>query len=150
MPPLSKILRIDYGALIGAILPVMGWLLAYLNVYQPRLMEMLGAGPFPAWISLSVAGLFSIIGIPLFLHRVRAIRRLFQEGTKVEAEITLAKFWRDRGRVEVRFEHAGAQVETGLALHRTEEAEQLQVGDSVVVRYDPKRPSRIIIPQLFA
>ncbi len=120
------------------------WLLALLSLlYVGRQEDLQTPGLLvPGDVPLLLALGFTVAGVLPLVLRTREIRRLFREGTAVQA--TVEQVWRLRARTRVlySFEYRGRRYQRLETLNWNERAAALSAGSRCVARVDPVVPQR--------
>jgi hypothetical protein len=152
-PSIIRIIQSDYLALIGVLVPLVS-LIMYISVayfgYFPGFRgrdPIQGTEGAPVFFYLFIIGL--VLGLPLAFWRIRAIQQLFSKGMEVIGQITNISFYRDRGRVEYSYSHAGQAYSGGNAIMKTRKTQQLRPGNQIVLLVNPDEPKRALIRDLY-
>ena len=96
-------------------------------------------------ISIVIAAL----GIIFALLRYIKLKSIFQNAVLINATVTYAQFYGDRGQVTFSYNYSGTEYKRGVALARTKETRDLEVGDEVALLIDENNPKRILIHSLY-
>lgn len=148
-PGVVSTFKADYGFMLGLVAPLVGWGLFLATWLAPGLMAAVGIKPGNTPLFLGMAGLFTLLGLPVAWLRWRGLQKLFAHGRECQGEITSVWLSGDRGRVEFSYQVDGQSFQCGMALHRNASAEALAEGQVVDLLVDPDNPSKAILPQLF-
>jgi len=137
-PGLARIVKVDYGAMLGVVILGLSAAAALVKAAQLALAGV------PWWLPA-----LGLLGLPLLAMRVRFVRGVFVRGVSVPGRVTAVWLEGDRGRVEFEYEFEGQTRRCGIALHRTPAAERLREGQELEVLVDPVRPQSAVLPLLF-
>ena len=152
-PSIIRIIQSDYLALIGVIVPVVSLIMYICVAYFGYFPGLRGRDPIqgtegaPVFFYLFIIGL--VLGLPLAFWRIRTIQQLFLKGVEVVGQITAISFYRDRGRVEYSYSHAGQAYSGGNAIMKTGRTQQLRSGNQIVLLVNPQEPKRALIRDLY-
>jgi hypothetical protein len=90
-----------------------------------------------------------LLGLPLFVWRIRHIRAFFTRGIEVTGQILDSWFFRGRGRVEYTYTYHDQTYRSSSAINKTAQTAILERGDEVVLMVDPHDPKRALIRDLY-
>nr|WP_318661001.1 hypothetical protein [uncultured Treponema sp.] len=96
-------------------------------------------------ISIVIAAL----GIILALLRYIKLKSIFQNAVLINATVTYAQFYGDRGQVTFSYNYSGTEYKHGVALARTKETRGLNVGDQIALLIDENNPKYFLIHSLY-
>lgn len=99
---------------------------------------------------IDVAILFTCIGIPVFIWRIRFFKVMYNRGLEINGTISYAAFVGrgDAVRYEYTFQNQKYVSGTALAPNYLHE-NNYNVGDDVVLLVDPKKPKRAVIKEIY-
>jgi hypothetical protein len=152
-PSIIRIIQSDFVALIGLIVPLVSLIMYICVAYFGYFPGLRGRDPIqgtegaPVFLYLFIIGL--VLGLPLAFWRIRTIQQLFSKGIEVGGQIIAISFYRDRGRVEYSYSHAGQAYSGGNAIMKTSRTQQLRSGDQIVLLVNPDEPKRALIRDLY-
>jgi hypothetical protein len=142
MLSVRKFLFHDYGASIAWMLALGFWLVA---VALPEGRSLLVHYPRYRWFGLG----WSVLFASLLAWRLHRISHLFRVGQVATARVTHVTKGRNIAYYYT-FKHEGASIEAYANVPRWgTSVPTLKEGQSVEVLYDPMRPARSIVRQLF-
>lgn len=96
-----------------------------------------------------ISTVVAAIGVVLAFFRYLRLKGIFQSGVKINATVSSVNFYGDRGRAEFFYEYSGVQYTRGIALMRTKETRDLNIGDEVALLIDENNPKRFLIHSLY-
>lgn len=139
--PFFRMIQIDYLAFVLFVAPLTVW-----GVYV--IMLLLGNAPEGGISFYVLVGIIvTVIGAVGLALRYLRQKKLLLEGMEVQAQVTRIFFYRDRGRVDVVYKVEGKEYEAWNSLHRCKATEAIQLGDTVSIRIDPKKPGRAVVSE---
>lgn len=152
LPTVISILQTDYAALLAMLAPAVLWVMyvatAYFGFFPGlRGRDPLGYSDAPFFFYGAIVA--TIVGIPILVSRVRALRALYSRGVEVTGRVTNVWFVRDRGRVEYAYEYQGQVYQSGRAIPKSRRTEGLKPGFDVTLIVDPLKPERALIRDLY-
>lgn len=139
---LTKVLTIDYLAMLGWLFPVITWGLYFLLVFTNRVAAGLS-------ILLIIFILITILSALLLFWRMHIFYTVFGDGQETNATINNITFFRDRGRVDYVYNFQGQRYAAYNAVQKVKQTRALNIGDMVVVLVDPGNPKRAFIRDLY-
>lgn len=140
LPSPLRIIRVDYVASLGVIIPVVLWGMALLFRFLAS-----DAGAF----FLSIAPIATAAAFVLVFWRVQFIRSIFEHGDEVPGVIVAAQFFRDRGRLEYVYTYHSEKYRSGNAVQVVKQVRYLTVGQDVAVMVDRDRPKRAFLRTVY-
>src|SRR5688500_11843284 len=152
-PSIIRIIQSDFVALIGLIVPLVSLIMYICVAYFGYFPGLRGRDPIqgtegaPVFLYLFIIGL--LVGLRFAFWRIRTIQQLFSKGIEVGGQIIAISFYRDRGRVEYSYSHAGQAYSGGNAIMKTSRTQQLRSGDQIVLLVNPDEPKRALIRDLY-
>lgn len=143
LPSVLRIVTTDWPALAAAIgMPM----ILVISALYPR--------AFPS--ARSPWGLLLEFGLPVALAcacllawRCKRVLDLFRFGALAAGEITSVQFSKDRGRIGFRYDLNGVKYQSWQPVHQTKRVLELEIGQQVQVLFDPQKPGRAVVQQLF-
>lgn len=139
--PFFRVISIDYLAYVLVITPITVW-----GIYL--VMYLLGNAPEDGGsVYLLLGAIVTVISLAGLVLRYFRQKRILLEGVEVQGKVMRIFFYRDRGRVDVDYTYEGKDYEAWNSLHRCKATEAMQLGDSVAVRIDPKKPGRAVVAE---
>jgi hypothetical protein len=139
-PSLFRIVRTDYLASLAVLAPLVVWGMA---VIFPLL------GETDAAFDISLAGVVTVIALPVLLWRVAVISNTLTNGIDVAGVISNASFFRGRGRIDYVYSYQGEKLQSSNAVHQNKQTSALTMGSSVTVVLDPNNPKRAFVRELY-
>jgi hypothetical protein len=137
-PSILRILNADFFAGISLAMPVFLWMGYILLAIFEKLAWLW-------WVCL-----ISIpVGIALSAYRCWTIIHIFTHGEEVDAALTRVVFRGERGSIEMDYTYQGEEYQSSSAIMKTSESENLQAGQTVRLVFDPKRPKKAFVVDLF-
>lgn len=151
-PSVLRIIQSDYTALFAVAFPVIAWVIYVATAYFGFFPGLRGRDPLtgasaPFFFYLGLVT--TLIGVPVFIWRVRSFQALFARGVEVPGRVASISFYRDRGRVEYAYTYEGNTYQGGNAIMKTGRTKALQPGDEVVLIVDKDNPKRALIRDLY-
>jgi len=138
-----KVLVNDYASSLAWVIPVATWLWFAL---LPDGRRMLAHDPGAVRFLIILTGVFSSI----LVWRLHRALRLFRFGRIAPAHVTTVwTSWRGPFTYDFAFEHDGHHISARMHVARWRRAPALRQGQDVEALYDPARPKRAIILQVF-
>jgi hypothetical protein len=152
--PIRRILKNDYFSMLMLVLIGVTWFLAIFANTLGFIPKRHMVGTMPTAPSMNHALLVIAIAISMLcgwltIRRWGDIKRVIQTGPEIKGRILRIRFYRDRGRVEYKYEYQGRTYKAGNGLCKNRETTQLQAGDEIVLILDPEKPSRAFIASLY-
>jgi hypothetical protein len=156
-PSLKTIVKTDYIALVGALLPPIGIAIAvagaagvlpdkHRSIAQGELVMAAKAGP--TFFTFMAAG-FLLVGVFLLGWRYSRIRAAFACRHRVPGTITKLTPFKDRAYVHYEYLVHARKIATRHFVHQTERFKRLREGQAVTVAVDPARPEAGFVVELF-
>jgi hypothetical protein len=156
-PPLSRIVRIDFLALFGALFAPIGVAIAAAglagllpdrsrSLLEGRLVTFEERGLPVFWYFALGA---TLAGAALLLWRAARIRSAFGAGHRVPGVLSRVRPFKDRAYLTYEYEVDGVRVRTAHFVHRGDVVRALREGQPVTVAVDPTRPRLGFIVELF-
>jgi hypothetical protein len=139
-PSLIRIVTVDYGASLGALLPLVVWGLVLVG----RL-----ADPEAAAFFFYVAPAVTVGGLALLAWRVLTIRAVFSAGDEVPGVISSLDFFRGRGRIEYVYTMRCTRYMSSNALQLSAIVRSLAAGQEVTLAVDRFHPKRAFVHELY-
>jgi hypothetical protein len=156
VPSAAVIVKSDYLALVGALLPPIGGAIALagaLGILPDRHRSVDEARFVASAIPVEVATLFAlgfvVAGAALLGWRLTKIRAAFAAGLRVPGRITSLRPFKDRAYVKYAYVVQGNEHEVRHFVHQTAAYRALEVGQAVTVAVDPRRPRDGFVTALF-
>ncbi len=157
LPPVARVIKTDFFALVGAIAPAIGLVLAIAAAagVLPDKGRSLAEGEMrtipvqPVGIAALFAAGFLAVGAVLLVWRVGKIRSSFATGHRVEGTVTRLRPFKDRAYIHYAYRVNGILHEATHFVHQTAAYRTLTEGQSVSVAVDPLRPGSGFIAELF-
>jgi len=151
-PSLLRIIQSDYTALFALGFPAVAWVMYIAIAYFGFFPGLRGRDPLtgadaPFFLYLGI--ITTLVGVPIFIWRVRSFQTLFAQGVQVTGRITSVSFFRDRGRVEYTYTYEGETYNGGNAIMKTGRTQALQPDTEVVLIVDRSNPKRALIRDLY-
>jgi hypothetical protein len=156
-PSLVRIVKTDWLALAGAIVPIVGVVIAVASVagVLPDRSRSLVHGKLetvpaqPVDVAALLAVGFVVVGVALLAWRIRTIRSSFATGHRVEGTITKLRPFKDRAYVHYAYRLQGTMQEVTHFVHQTAAYRRLAEGQAVSIALDPLRPRSGFVAELF-
>lgn len=104
--------------------------------------------PFKAALCIAACVLTGLL-FALLTRRIARIKRILRAGPRATAVIADVGFFKDRGRVEFEYEHAGRKHRSGTAIMKTRQTAAFAPGAKIEVAVDPRNPSKAFIVELY-
>jgi hypothetical protein len=157
LPSIGRVIKTDFLALVGAIVPVtgLGLAIAMMAGVLPDKHRSLAEGSLrtipaqPSAIVAMVAAGFGAVGAGLLIWRLRRIRSSFATGRRVEGTVTRLRPFKDRAYVHYAYRLNGILHEVVHFVHQTAAYRTLVEGQTVSIAVDPLRPRSGFIAELF-
>ncbi len=139
-PSIIKIVTNDYVAFMSVLIPVIAWIgiLVLVFIQSNALLNL-----------ALVAGVVTVVSLIALGWRLSVFYAVFRDGLSVPGVVSGVTFFRDRGRVEYVYSHAGEKLLSGNAVHKTGQTAALHVGQEVVVVLDRNNPKRAYLRDLY-
>jgi hypothetical protein len=151
-PSFFRIVKNDYGALLGLAFPVALWgLFIATNVFGFSLSRREGELPADSSDStiLYIAIVGTVLGIALLVWRVYTIQQFFANGERTFGRITNVAFFNDRGRIEYSYQMNGHPYQSGNAIMKNQKTQSFRNGDEIELIVDRSNPKRAFIKELY-
>jgi hypothetical protein len=156
-PSLKTIVKTDYIALVGALLPPIG--IAILVAGEAGLLPdkrrsiaegtlVMAARGGPTFFTFMAAG-FLLVGVILLAWRTSRIRAAFACRHRVPGSITKLTPFKDRAYVHYEYLVHARRIATRHFVHQTELFKGLREGQAVTIAVDPGRPEAGFVVELF-
>jgi len=100
-------------------------------------------------VFIAVVVLLVVACPPCLVLRIGGIRRLFVEGVEASAKVVNVFHFRDRGRIEVEFEHKGEMFRVGNAVHLSAPSRSIREGQTVTVLFREDNPKKALIKEIY-
>jgi hypothetical protein len=145
-PSPYQIILNDAEAFRAAVYPVVFWLIALLIVLPT------GRGVGGSGLALSLillAGLATVIGLPMLMLRVNRVRGVFEVGQEVEGVIVQADFLRERGWLDFTYVYQGKPFKGRVEVMNNDRTRQFEAGKPVVLMVDPQNPRQAFVRDLY-
>jgi hypothetical protein len=152
-PSLVNIVKNDYGALLGFILPLLLWgLFIATNVFGFSFSRRGRTLPADSSDStfLYIAIIGTVFGIALLVWRVYTFQQVFANGEKAIGRITTVTFFKDRGRIQYSYSVNGQTYETGNSIMKNRTTQSFQDGSDIELIVDRSNPKRAFIKALYS
>jgi hypothetical protein len=151
-PSLLRIVQSDFIALLALGFPAVVWVIYIATAYFGLFPDLRGRDPLsgadaPFFLYLGIVTM--VVGVPLFIWRVRSFQALFSQGAQVMGRITTVSFFRDRGRVEYTYTYQGKTYSGYNAIMKTARTQALQPDIEVILILDRNNPKRALIRDLY-
>lgn len=140
LPSPLQIIKVDYLASLGAIIPIVLWGMALL-------MHLFNAEAAPFF--LAVAPITTAAALVLLFWRVQFIRSVFEYGIEVPGVIVVAEFFRGRGRLEYVYTFQSQKYQSGNAVQAVKLVRSKEPGQGVVIMVDRNRPKRAFLRDIY-
>jgi hypothetical protein len=148
-------LKNDYVTGVSLIFPVVFWLIySFQKIFgfvldirrhRPQLIEMdASSSVFFFWLTVIISMFF----LSLLLYRSISIRKLCNYGSLTDAIITSSSFYKDRGRIEFKFEIDKINYNTGNPVFKNKETNVIKKNDVMEIIYNQKKPKKAFIIKL--
>lgn len=156
-PSLKTIVKTDYIALVGALLPPIGIAIAVAgelgilpdkrrSIVEGKLVMATKAGP--TFFTFMAAG-FLLVGVIFLAWRYSRIRAAFACRHRVPGTITKLTPFKDRAYVHYEYLVHARKIATRHFVHQTERFKRLREGQAVTIAVDPGRPEAGFVVELF-
>ena len=151
-PRVVRIVQNDYTTMLALLFPVVALSLFVGSIVTANVPRL--AADFPefaagtAFFVKFAAGAF-VVGLPIAIWRIKTIERLYATGLEVRGKVVDIWFRKDRGRVELQYDHAGTSFRRGVAVHKTAATESIASGMELILLVDPAAPKRFVIRDLY-
>lgn len=155
--PLTLVVKTDFLALVGALLPPIGailWGAAALGFLPDRSRSMVDGGLLTT--PKEGASVFALLAIGaamggalLIAWRLWKIRAAFASGHRVPGTIARLRPFKDRAYVDYRYVVGREQHVATHFVHRTKAVRRLFEGQAVSVAIDPRRPRGGFVVEIF-
>ena len=151
---IGKIIKNDYAAFLLVVGGPIALGIAGLTLALGFIPRARGAGGQEVHPQVVIAmGIVAIVITALLLallaRRVSWIKRVVRTGPKAQAVITAVAFFKDRGRVEFEYAHAGQTLRSGTAIMKNRQTESYASGVKIEVAIDLKNPLKALIIELY-
>jgi len=153
-PSFVSIVKNDYGALIGFILPLVLWaMFIATNVFGFSLSRRGRAAIEPnstdsTFLYIAIAG--TVVGIALLAWRFYSFQQTFANGENAVGRITSVSFFKDRGRIEYSYNLKGQTYKSGNAIMKNKKTQLFRDGDEIELIVDRLNPNRAFIKTLYS
>lgn len=137
-PSILRILNTDFFAGIVLAAPVFLWV-SYLC------LAILRVWPWLVWVCLAS----TLLGIGLAVYRCRVIISIFERGEEVDATLAGVRFHKEQGRLELNYTFQGQKYHSICAIMKTGQSENLHEGQTVRLVFDPHKPQKAFIMDLY-
>lgn len=131
----------DFSITLAILIPVLLWFVYLLSLFITR-------SGLNVVLVLAVAA--TLLAPLYFWYRLRALRKVLEEGRTVEGLIRNVYFYSDRGRVHYSYQLDGKNYTSSSALHRTTETLAYRDGQTVLLAVDPANPNRAYLRDLYS
>ena len=156
-PSLRTIVKTDWLALAGAIVPAVGVAIAIAaaaGVLPDRSRSLIEGrletvSAQPADVAALAAAACIAAGAALLAWRFRKIRSSFANGHRVAGTITKLRAFKDRAYVHYAYRLNGTLHEVRHFVHQTAAYRRLAEGQAVSIAVDPLRPRSGFVAELF-
>jgi len=144
-----------YWCLLLCIIPAItllaaGWLIISGTVNLTELKEHFSIADLNRdAIALGIALLLAVISLPILTIRLAKIRRVFREGLETKGEVVLFRRFRDRGRIEFEFTHAGNVIRAANPVHLSRAVRGIVIGQPITVIYLPDNLKAAFIKEIY-
>ena len=150
--PLLRVAQTDYIAFLALGFPGVIWVIYIAVAYFGFFPDLRGREPLtgaaaPFFLRLGI--ITTLVGVPLFIWRVRSFQALFAQGAQVAGRITSISFFRDRGRIEYTYTWEGKTYKGYNAVMKTKRTQALEPGTEVILIVDKNHPQRALIRDLY-
>jgi len=137
-PSILRILNTDFFAGVGLAAPVFLWIgYIMLGIFQKL--------PWLGWMCVASIP----IGIGVAVYRCWTIISIFERGEEVDAVLSGTWFRKERGWVEFDYTFQGEVYHSGCSIMKTEQSIRLEKGQTVTLVFDPRKPQRVFVRDLF-
>lgn len=152
-PSIISIAKNDFGALMGAMVPLMLWgMFIAKNVFGLSLSRRGRSLPTDdndsTFLYIAIAG--TIIGIALLAWRIYSFQQTFANGEEIIGRITNISFVKDRGRIEYSYSLRGQAYQSGNAIMKNRTTQSFQNGAEVELIVDRLNPKRAFVITLYS
>ena len=141
-PALTKIIWTDWPSLFLVLAIPIIWIIYFVF----PILKVSAEAPILLAIAISTTS-----GVLLW-KRISGINKLFSEGTTVAGRILAVRLAKDRGRIEYTYSTGEDFHRSWSPVHKTKKLLQLSEltpDDPIEVIYDPRKPQRSIIKDLY-
>lgn len=143
----SQTLKNDYWAFVMSSSVVISWGLVFfasvLGVsFRRRGQVVVDHDPIKTMIAIVIAITVTALFGWLATKRLRMIRRSVTSGSRVIGTVTSIWFYKDRGRIEFKYEYFGKCYQTGTAILKNKVTTQFNEGSEILLIVDSKEPTR--------
>ena len=152
-PSSVSIVKNDYGALMGFIMPLVLWsMFIATNVFGFSLSRR-GRAPIESnstdstFLYIAIVG--TVVGIALLVWRIYSFQQTFSNGEKTVGRITSVSFFKDRGRIEYSYNLKGQTYQSGNAIMKNKKTQSFRDGDEIELIVDRLNPKRAFIKTLY-
>jgi hypothetical protein len=149
-PGAFKIIRTDYLSSLAIIAPLIGIVLYVLTGVFGLHIFRRGQDVTDVPLTLGMALIATVIGVPLLFWRLKSIQSLFERAIEVPGNILSANFHRGRGRIEFSYFLQGEEYRGGAAVQDNYTVRRMLSRDEVIVVVDPSNPKKAFLRDLFA
>jgi hypothetical protein len=152
-PSFISIVKNDFLAFIGIILPVVFWgLFVAVDVFGLSLgrrgREISNSDGDSTFLYLAIGA--TILGIALLAWRVVSFQKVFADGQEVVGQITNVSFIKDRGRIDYSYRINGQTYQSGNGIMKNQKTQSFREGDAVELIVVPSNPSRAFVKELYS
>ena len=137
-PSILRILNTDFKAEIVLAAPVIFW-------FSYLCLAIFRVWPWLVWVCLAS----TLLGIGLAVYRCRVIISIFERGEEVDATLAGVWFRKERGGLELDYTFQGQKYHSSCAIMKTDQSENLHEGQTVRLVFDPQKPQKAFIMDLF-
>lgn len=153
-PSVLKIIRNDMIALLGALLPILGWGAGIAGMYFGFAFQRRPQGVHPSEVNdtgtfLVIAIGSTIVGVVMLVLRLIVVNKLLASGERIFGTVAGIGFVRDRGRVEYSYSYQRREFRSGAAIMKNRATLEIRPGDRIVVVVDPASPGRALMEDLY-
>lgn len=156
-PAFVAVVRTDFLALAGSILPPVGAAIAIagaMGILPDRHRslaqgELVTASTMPVGGATLFALAFAVTGAVLVAWRLRKIQSVFASGLRVPGRIVDLRPFKDRAWVRYAYVVQGNEQDVRHFVHQSAAFKRLEVGQAVTIAVDPRRPRDGFVTALF-
>ena len=110
---------------------------------------VLGQGEERPTLTLPLAIVAAVIGVPVLVRRYQTISSVFEDGTEAQGTVTSLSFFRGRGRVQYSYTFQGEKQSSDNAINKNGRTRKLRVGQKVTVLVDRNNPKQAFIRDIY-
>lgn len=152
LPSPFRIAQTDYVAFLALAFPAVFWVIHIATAYFGFFPDLRGREPLteaaaPFFRHLGI--ITTLVGVPLFVWRVRSFQALFAQGVPVMGRMTSVSFFRDRGRVEYTYAYEGRTYNGYHVVMKTKRTQALRPDTEVMLIVDRSNPKRALIRDVY-